>query len=69
MRDGIEGGTWESHRPKLTYSFDHAPKTGEAVDIEELLWIRLERPLTVEEQLEYEGHVEEARSTRWPRGG
>ena len=34
MRDGIEQGTWESHRPKLTYPFDHAPKIGEAVDIE-----------------------------------
>ena len=33
MRDGIEQGGWESHRPKLTYPFEHGPKTGEAVDI------------------------------------
>lgn len=42
MRDGIEQGTWESHRPKLTYPFEHAPKLGEAVDIAPgVKWLRM----------------------------
>ena len=42
MRDGIEEGGWESHRPKLTYPFESAPKTGEAVDIAPgVKWLRM----------------------------
>ena len=42
MRDGIEQGGWESHRPKLTYPFDKAPETGEAVDIAPgVKWLRM----------------------------
>jgi glyoxylase-like metal-dependent hydrolase (beta-lactamase superfamily II) len=42
VRDGIEQGAWESHRPKLTYPFDHAPKAGEAVDIAPgVKWLRM----------------------------
>ncbi len=42
MRDGIEEGGWESHRPKLTYPFEAAPKTGEAVDIAPgVKWLRM----------------------------
>lgn len=42
MRDGIEQGGWESHRPKLTYPFEAAPETGEAVDIAPgVKWMRM----------------------------
>ncbi|MFZ5718956.1 MAG: MBL fold metallo-hydrolase [Pseudomonadota bacterium] len=42
MRDGIEQGAWESHRPKLTYPFEHAPKIGEAVDVAPgVKWLRM----------------------------
>lgn len=42
MRDGIEQGGWESHRPKLTYPFEQAPQTGEAVDIAPgVKWLRM----------------------------
>jgi len=42
LRDGIEEGGWESHRPKLTYPFEAAPKTGEAVDIAPgVKWLRM----------------------------
>ncbi|MEW5687083.1 MAG: MBL fold metallo-hydrolase [Pseudomonadota bacterium] len=42
MRDGIEQGGWESHRPKLTYPFEAAPETGEAVDIAPgVKWLRM----------------------------
>jgi len=43
LRDGIEQAAWESHRPKLTYPFDHGPKVGEgAVDIAPgVKWMRM----------------------------
>ena len=42
MRDGIEQGGWESHRPKLSYPFETAPKAGEAVDIAPgVKWLRM----------------------------
>lgn len=42
LRDGIEQGGWESHRPKLAYPFEHGPKTGEAVDIAPgVKWMRM----------------------------
>ena len=42
MRDGIEQAAWDSHRPKLTYPFDRAPKAGEAVDIAPgVKWLRM----------------------------
>jgi len=42
LRDGIEQSAWESHRPKLDYPFDHAPKTGEAVDVAPgVKWLRM----------------------------
>jgi glyoxylase-like metal-dependent hydrolase (beta-lactamase superfamily II) len=42
LRDGIEQGAWESHRPKLTYPFEQGPKVGEAVDIAPgVKWLRM----------------------------
>lgn len=43
MRDGIEQGGWESHRPKLVYPFEHAPKVGEeAVEVAPgVKWMRM----------------------------
>lgn len=43
LRDGIEeAAAWDSHRPKLTYPFDHAPKVGEAVDVAPgVKWMRM----------------------------
>jgi hypothetical protein len=42
VRDGIEGGNWESHRPKLDYPFEHAPKIGEAIDVGPgVKWLRM----------------------------
>jgi glyoxylase-like metal-dependent hydrolase (beta-lactamase superfamily II) len=42
LRDGIEQAAWETHRPKLTYPFDQAPKAGEAVDIAPgVKWLRM----------------------------
>ncbi len=42
LRDGIEEGGWESHRPKLTYPFDQGPQVGEAVDIAPgVKWLRM----------------------------
>ena len=33
MRDGIEQTYPEHPRPKLSYPFEHGPKTGEAVEV------------------------------------
>lgn len=42
LRDGIEQGGWESHRPKLTYPFEQGPKVGEAIDIAPgVKWMRM----------------------------
>lgn len=43
MRDGIEQGGWESHRPKLTYPFEAGPAVGgAAVEVTPgVMWMRM----------------------------
>ena len=42
MRDGIEQTFAEHPRPKLSYPFEHGPKTGEAVDVAPgVKWLRM----------------------------
>jgi glyoxylase-like metal-dependent hydrolase (beta-lactamase superfamily II) len=42
LRDGIEETQTELARPKLSYPFEQAPETGEAVDIAPgLKWLRM----------------------------
>ena len=42
MRDGVEQTFAEHPRPKLTYPFEHGPKTGEAIDVAPgLKWLRM----------------------------
>jgi glyoxylase-like metal-dependent hydrolase (beta-lactamase superfamily II) len=42
LRDGIEQTFAEHPRPKLTYPFEHGPKTGEAIDVAAgLKWLRM----------------------------
>ena len=42
MRDGFEETIVDHPRPRLTYPFEHGPKTGEALDVAPgVKWLRM----------------------------